>query len=166
MRLSSGAMEPHEVMREVLRNTSAKRIAADMGLSLSLVYKWAEPPAKPGQAGNSPLERVNQLVQITGDTRIASWVCERSGGFYIRNPKTDGTTGELIPATNDIVQEFADMLRTIAQSSADSVITADEAKKIRARWEQLKSVTEGFVQAAEQGSFRPAGTGAAPATLK
>ena len=31
----------------------------------------------------------------------------------------------------------------------------DEAKKIRARWEELKSVTEGFVKAAESGSFGP-----------
>jgi len=28
-----------------------------------------------------------------------------------------------------------------------------EARKIRARWEELKSVTEGFVHAAEEGSF-------------
>ena len=59
----------------------------------------------------------------------------------------------LIPMTNDIVQEFADMLATIAISSADSVITPEEAKKIRARWEELKSVTEGFVRAAESGNF-------------
>jgi hypothetical protein len=33
------------------------------------------------------------------------------------------------------------------------VITKDEAKKIRARWEELKSVTEGFVRASEEGAF-------------
>ena len=38
------AMDSYEVMREVLKKTSAKQIAADMGLSLSLIYKWAEPP--------------------------------------------------------------------------------------------------------------------------
>jgi len=147
-------MESHEVMREVLKKTSAKQIAGDMGLSLSLVYKWAEaPPDGAGTVSNSPLERIGQLVQITGDTRIAAWVCERAGGFYIRNPQTIASTGQLIPVTNDIVQEFADMLATIAQSSADSVITPEEARKIRARWEGLKSVTEGFVKAAEGGSF-------------
>ena len=45
------------------------------------------------------------------------------------------------------------MLAVIAISSADSVITKVEAKKIRARWEELKTVTEGFVQAAEAGTF-------------
>jgi hypothetical protein len=57
--------------------------------------------------------------------------------------------------TNDIVQDFADMLATIAKSSADNVISKEEAKTIRRRWEDLKSVTEGFVTAAESGNFGP-----------
>lgn len=149
-------MDSHEVMREILKHTSAKQIAADMGLSLSLIYKWAEPPEdNSGSGASSPLDRVGQLIRITGDARIAQWVCERAGGFYIRNPHNLAPGGQLIPVTNDIVQEFADMLATIAQSSADSVITKEESKRIRARWEELKSVTEGFVKACEIGAFRP-----------
>lgn len=145
-------MDAHEVMRDVLKRTSAKQIAADMNLSLSLIYKWAEPPD--GESGaNSPLDRVGQLVRITHDPHIAQWVCEQAGGFYIRNPHNLPPGGPLIPVTNDIVQEFADMLATIAVSAADDAISRDEAKKIRARWEELKSVTEGFVKAAEAGTF-------------
>jgi hypothetical protein len=59
----------------------------------------------------------------------------------------------LIPLTNDIVQDFADMLATIAQAAADNTITKAEAKTIRRRWENLKSVTERFVHAAESGNF-------------
>lgn len=147
-------MDAHEVMREVLKRTSAKQISADMGLSLSLIYKWAEPPEDDsGSGASSPLERVGQLVRITHDTRIAQWVCEQAGGFYIRNPHNFPPGGPLIPVTNDIVQEFADMLATIATAAADDTVTKDEAKKIRARWEELKSVTEGFVRAAEGGTF-------------
>lgn len=147
-------MDAHEVMREVLKRTSAKQIAADMGLSLSLIYKWAEPPEDDsGSGASSPLDRVGQLVRITQDVRIAQWVCEKAGGFYIRNPHNFPPAGPLIPVTNDIVQEFADMLASIATSAADDTITKDEAKKIRLRWEELKSVTEGFVRAAEAGSF-------------
>jgi hypothetical protein len=152
-------MESHEVLREVLKKTSAKQIAADMALSLSLIYKWAEAPEEANAAAtNSPLERVGQLVRITGDARIAQWVCEQADGFFIRNPHNISSKQPLIPATNDIVQEFADMLATIATSSADSVITKEEARKIRRRWEELKSVTEGFVTAAETGSFGGAST--------
>lgn len=45
------------------------------------------------------------------------------------------------------------MLATIASSAADNKITPEEAKKIRARWEELKSVTESFVRACESGNF-------------
>jgi hypothetical protein len=152
---ASRAMDSHEVMREVLKKTSAKQIAADLQLSLSLIYKWAEPPEDDSGGANNPLDRVGQLIRSTRDTRIAQWVCEQVNGFYIRNPQNLPASQPLIPITNDIVQEFADMLATIAVSSSDSVITKDEAKKIRARWEELKSVTEGFVKAAEGGNFGP-----------
>jgi hypothetical protein len=150
------AMQAHEVMREVLKKISAKQISADMGLSLSLIYKWAEPPEDDsGSGASSPLDRVGQLIKISQDTKIAQWVCEQAGGFYIRNPENLPPHQALIPITNDIVQEFADMLATIAQSSADNIISKDEAKTIRRRWEELKTVTEGFVRAAESGNFGP-----------
>lgn len=145
-------MHSHEVMKEVLKTTSAKQIAADMNLSLSLIYKWAE-PLEEGAVSTSPLERVGQLVRVTKDARVAQWVCEQADGFFIRNPHSLPQTQRLIPATNDIVQEFADMLATIAQASADNAITKDEARNIRRRWEELKSVTETFVRAAETGNF-------------
>jgi hypothetical protein len=157
-------MQSHEVMKEVLKKTSAKQIAAEMGLSLSLIYKWAEKPEdESGSGAGSPLDRVGELIRISGDARVAQWVCEQAGGFFIRNPKNLPSGRPLIPVTNDIVKEFADMLATIATSSEDSIITKDEAKTIRARWEELKSVTEGFVAACESGSFRPAEPAKQPA---
>jgi hypothetical protein len=147
-------MQSHEVLKELLKGTSAKQIAADMGLSLSLIYKWAEPPsADAGSGANNPLDRIEQLQTITKDPRIAQWVCERAGGFFITNPEHKPHDRALIPVTNKIVQEFADMLGVIAVAASDSQITKEEAKQIRRRWEELKSVTEGFVRASEQGSF-------------
>jgi hypothetical protein len=55
---------------------------------------------------------------------------------------------------NSVVQEFADLLSVMAAAAADNQITAAEAKSIRARWEELKSVTEEFVQYCEEGNFR------------
>jgi hypothetical protein len=147
-------MQSHELLKEVLKQTSAKQIAADMGLSLSLIYKWAEPPDDgAGSGANNPLDRVEQLVRITRDPRIAQWVCELSDGFFIGNPKVKADAKQLIPSTNSIVQEFADMLGVIAVAASDSAISKDEAKAIRRRWEDLKSVTESFVRQCESGDF-------------
>lgn len=147
-------MESHELLKEVLKKTSAKQISSDMGLSLSLIYKWAEPPSDDsGSGANNPLDRIDQLLRISGDKRIAQWVCERAGGFFITNPQAKPHPTSLIPATNDIVQEFADMLQVIAMAASDQQISKEEAKSIRQRWEELKSVTEGFVSASEAGNF-------------
>jgi hypothetical protein len=147
-------MQSHEVLKEVLKKTSAKQISADMGLSLSLIYKWAEPPQdETGSGANNPLDRIEQLLRITNDPRIAQWVCERAGGFFISNPKDRPHPYQLIPSTNSILQEFADMLGVIALAASDNAISKDEAKAIRRRWEDLKSVTEGFVRSCEEGSF-------------
>ena len=148
-------MQSHEVLKEVLKQTSAKQIAADMGLSLSLIYKWTEVPADDaGSGASNPLDRIDQLLKSTGDRRIAQWVCERAGGFFIANPEQQKAHPySLIPVTNEIVQEFADMLAVIAVAASDSTITKEEARQIRRRWEELKSVTEGFLRAAEAGNF-------------
>jgi len=149
-------MESHELLKSVLQKASAKQIAADMALSLSLIYKWTEPPEE-GSGANNPLDRLDQLLRATGDARIAQWVCERAGGFFIKNPRVHPHAPELIPAMNQIVQEFAEMLHVIAAAAADNTVTATESKSIRSRWEELKSVTEGFVREAEAGDFSTLG---------
>ncbi len=145
-------MDSHEVFKKALKKVSAKQVASELNVSLSLVYKWAESKADGSGAAN-PLDRIEALVRLTGDPTPVQWLCERSGGFFMKNPEGVPHALSLIPATNRIVQEFADLLGEIAKTSADHTITREEAKAIRARWEPLKSVTEGFVKSAEAGKF-------------
>ena len=149
-------MHSHELLREVFQGCSPKQVAAELGLSLSMIYKWAEPgDAALGSGSTNPLDRVDALIQCTNDTRLVHWICQRAGGFFIRNPKTTNPhPSYLIPATNEIVQEFADLLAVVASAAADNQITEKEAKQIRARWEELKAVTETFVACCEDGNFR------------
>ena len=148
------AMQSYELLREVFENKTPKQVAADLGLSLSMVYKWAEPPNQAAGSGTgNPLDRIEALLTSTGDHRLVQWICQRAGGFFILNPKNTPHPHYLIPATNQIVQEFADLLAVIAKATADDKITQDEAKQIRARWEELKTVTEGFVACCEEGNF-------------
>lgn len=150
-------MHSHELLREVFQRTSPKQVAADLGLSLSMMYKWAEPADEASSSGSTnPLDRIEDLLKSTGDSRLVQWICQRAGGFFIQNPRTHRPhPSYLIPATNEIVQEFADLLAVIATAAADNQITRKEAESIRARWEELKSVTETFVACCEEGNFSP-----------
>lgn len=147
-------MESHELLREIFDKKTPKEVSADLSLSTSMIYKWTQPPADRGSGIENPLDRVEALYQSTGDPRLIQWLCERAGGFFILNPKRTPHPHYLIPATNQIVQDFADLLQVIANAAADNEITTAESKKIRARWEELKSVTEGFVACCEEGNFR------------
>lgn len=147
-------MQSHELLREVFQKTSAKQVASDLGLSLSMIYKWAESDDGMGSGTVNPLDRVEALLRCTNDPRLIQWICQRAGGFFISNPKsTRPHPSFLIPATNEIIQEFADLLAVVATAASDNQITKAEAENIRARWEELKSVTETFVACCEEGNF-------------
>lgn len=149
-------MQSHELLREVFQKCSPKQVASELGLSLSMIYKWAEPGDEvAGSGSTNPLDRIDALLHCTDDRRIVQWICQRAGGFFILNPKTNKPhPSYLIPATNEIVQEFADLLAVVAAAAADNQISEREAKQIRARWEELKCVTESFVACCEEGNFR------------
>jgi len=148
------AMQSHEILREVFQQCSPKQVAAELGLSLSMIYKWAEPAdVAAGSGSTNPLDRIDALLKCTNDRKLVQWICQRAGGFFIANPDQVPHPHQLILATNQIVQEFADLLHVIAGATADEKITSGETKQIRARWEELKSVTEGFVAACENGNF-------------
>lgn len=150
-------MHSHELLREIFQKCSPKQVAAELGLSLSMIYKWAEPAdTSAGSGSTNPLDRIDALLHCTNDPRLIQWICQRAGGFFILNPKINKPhPSYLIPATNEIVQEFADLLAVIASAAADNQITQKEASDIRARWEELKSVTESFVACCEEGNFLP-----------
>jgi hypothetical protein len=147
-------MQSDELLREVFQKCSAKQVAADLGLSLSMIYKWAEPDEDTGSGAANPLDRIEALMRSTEDARIVQWICQRAGGYFIRNPAINKAHPDfLIPATHEIVQEFADLLAVIATAAADNQITRKEANTIRDRWEELKCVTEEFVACCEKGNF-------------
>jgi hypothetical protein len=147
-------MESHELLREVFERKSAKEVSDALSLSTSMVYKWAQPPKESGDGRvDNPLDRIEALFQSTGDRRLIQWICQRAGGFFILNPDKTPHPHYLIPATNQIVQEFADLLQVVAAAAADNKITTAESEQIRARWEELKSATEGFVASCEHGNF-------------
>jgi hypothetical protein len=47
------------------------------------------------------------------------------------------------------------LLHVNARATVSEKFTPSEAGQIRARWEELKTVTEGFVACCEEGDFTP-----------
>jgi hypothetical protein len=147
-------MKSHQVIRDSFEKASPKEIAAELGVSLSLVYKWAEAQSTDGSGSRNPLDRVMKIIETTDDCRIVEWLCREAGGYFVRNP--DGSHGrglEVLPATQGIVSQFAALLSQISTAAMDDQVTHAEAAEIRRCWDRLKSHTEGFVRCCEDGDF-------------
>jgi transposase-like protein len=148
-------MEASEILREAVSKAGVKSVAADMNLSASLLYKWCDGGQQATSTGSNPLERVADLYELTGDVAIVSWLCQKAGGFFARNPITTANQDEpAMKAIREILKEFSDVLDTASQSfENDGQIDPSEAKTIRKEWEELKEVTESFVVACEDGIY-------------
>ncbi|TAE75306.1 MAG: hypothetical protein EAZ65_07140 [Verrucomicrobia bacterium] len=147
-------MESHEVLRNAFAKTSPKAVAADLGISLSLVYKWAEKQSEDGSGSRNPLDRLLKIIELSGDSGIVEWLCQQSGGYFVRNPQSFCDDGyQLLPATNEIIGQFSSLLHKISAAATDHSISAEEAREIREFWDKLKSYAEGFVRCCEEGDY-------------
>ncbi len=148
-------MESHEVLKQAMRKTTPKAVASELGVSLSLVYKWAEKPTDFGSGSRNPLDRLLQIVELSGDTGIVEWLCRQQGGHFVRDPDVAGhQTNHILPATQEIIGQFSDLLNEISDAADDLSVTHEEAVAIRQVWDKLKSYAEGFVRACEKGDYR------------
>lgn len=147
-------MDSHEILKRAVAHLGPKYVADKLSMSVSLIYKWTQPQGELGSGSRNPLDRTKRLYEVTEDRSIIDWLCHQGGGFFIRNPKgTKSPEPRLYPAMNQVLQEFAEMLSVLAKAGEDNKITKKEAKAIRMKWELVKSASEGFVQACEEGQF-------------
>jgi len=154
----SGGMESHEVLQRAMRKTTPKAVAAELGVSLSLVYKWAEKPGVDSGGSKNPLDRLLQIIELSGDPGIVDWLCWKQGGHFVKDPDLSGEDVEaILPATQQMIRHFSRLLDEISVAAQDHTVTAAEAKEIRLCWGKLKGHAEAFVRACEKGEFRAAG---------
>jgi len=147
-------MKSHDVLKSAFENTSPKAIAAELGVSLSLVYKWAQDQSESGSGSRNPLDRIVEIYNHTEHVPIIEWLCEQCDGYYVENPESKGDGDyDMLPATNEIVSQFSAMLHRISHAAQDNSITPEEARQIRLSWDRLKGYAEGFVRCCEQGDF-------------
>lgn len=78
-------MKSHEVLKQVIEEVGAKRVAADLKVSNSLVYKWCQEPPDDLEDERSgtrnPLDRLVTLLASTGDRRPIEWPAHKPEAF-------------------------------------------------------------------------------------
>lgn len=152
-------MASHELLHEVCKKPGSKNVAQAVGLSLSLIHQWSRARGDRSEAMN-PLDRVEALIQFTGDVRLAQWVCERADGYFVKNPavmsapRTGKAEPSLLLATAKLVGSIAEFEVKLSATELHGCISAADGRELRSAWEKLKSVGESFVQACERGMFR------------
>jgi hypothetical protein len=155
-------MKSYDVIRAAVEEPGVKAVAAALGVSPALVYKWCEPPADsddPEQSGaKNPLDRVAEMYQLTKDIRLVRWLCNQAGGFFVANPVADArkpVEANIFTETRGMVREFSELLDAVTESVEDAPgIDPDEADEIRQRWEDLKACLEKFVVSCEKGHYQ------------
>jgi hypothetical protein len=155
-------MDSCEILKSAVENVGVKKVAAEMRVSQSLVYKWCEQAGEEDDVSGArnPLDRVEELVACTGCRKLVEWLCERCDGYFVNNPdiRKQKIDAEFIAHTQRMIQNFSELLRAMSESiSNDGRIDGREAVKIRREWEDLKRYAESFVAACEQGMFDKTG---------
>jgi len=153
-------MRSHEVLRDAAEVVGVKALAGELRLSPALIYKWCQ-EADAGDTDTSgtrnPLDRLQQIVRLTGHTPVVSWLCHEADGFFVHNPEATSPDidSDLLQSTQRLVQSFSRLLNEVSKSVADDgAIDAAEADRIRMGWERLKTTAETFVVACERGVYR------------
>lgn len=150
-----------EVLKKAIEPVGAKSLAADLKLSTSIVYKWCEDPLKDidkfqSSGAINPLDRIKQIYDKTRNIEVINWICRVANGYFVQNALIDEPSLDvcLFKNTQKLIKEFSETLEEISESfDNDNRITRKEAGKIRVKWENLKSLGEGFVFACELGKF-------------
>lgn len=149
-------MRSYQVLQRAIEPVGAKAVASALKVSSSLVYKWCEPEETSG--AKNPLDRLAELIDCTGSAAPVEWLCRRVSGFFVKDPQVPerGWDAEYVVHTQQLLQRFSELLQVVSESMRDdAVVDEQEARRIRAEWEELKAGTEGFVIACERGLFAP-----------
>ncbi len=153
--------ETYKVLKKAFDRVGIKKIASSLKVSSALVYKWSQNPAqvysyKTASGAKNPLDRIYKIYEVTEDPQILQWLCKAAGGYFVQDQSLVQIPKEKDVLVNiqQFIKEFSETLDKISECySDDGKISKKEAKEIRAEWEDLKCMGEGFVMACEAGKY-------------
>lgn len=147
-------MESHTVIKDLLKEIPAKQLAGELGVSLSLVYKWAESQLS-GAGASNPLDRVELLARLSNNDAPLHWLCARRGGMFVKkNQNADDTPPpDLRPDASRITREISRLLVLLGESLAADALPSASATQLNTLWTKLRPLIDAFVLAALQGDY-------------
>lgn len=151
--------DTHRILKQAVDRAGPKRVSRALDVSLSLVYKWTQPPRtkkNPGASGaRNPLDKLVTIFHLSEDIELIQFLCRIARGYYTSNPHLEGKTGSsFVTATVSALNDFADLMHMAEKSlTDDGRIDEDEAKKLRKHWDRLKGRLEHFIVACEEGAY-------------
>lgn len=157
--------QTHRVLKQAVERAGPKRVARALDVSLSLVYKWTQPPRtkrNPTASGaRNPLDKLITIFSLSQDLEIIHFLCQIARGYYTANPAQSGRPAQnFVSATVSSLNDFADLLQYAEKSlSDDGTIDEAEAGKLRRQWDRLKGRLEQFIVSCEEGQFNAGGKG-------
>ncbi|OAM90608.1 hypothetical protein OH491_02160 [Termitidicoccus mucosus] len=154
-------MDSHDVVKQILKEIPAKQIAAELGVSLSLVYKWAEPPLV-GSGASNPLDRTEVLTRISGSIAPLEWLCARMNGTFVPGAPPEVPELHVHRIGPELVRELGRLLGELSETATEGDIGKAKIKSLRKQWEHVKKIAEMYVQAAEKGRLKTIPTNSKP----
>jgi hypothetical protein len=138
-------MKSDELLREVFKKYGCKRLAAELGLSESIIHKWSRPPEPGGTGAPNPLDKLADFLRATRDERLAQWVCAQAGGHFVRNrPGRKASRPQLWLAADGVLEKMAQLQEEVCASAKDGTVTKAESAELRKRWDRLQADTEDY----------------------
>jgi hypothetical protein len=152
--------DTHLILKQAVDRAGPKRVSRALDVSLSLVYKWTQPPRtkrNPNASGaRNPLDKLLTIFHLSQDLEVIHFLCRVARGYYTSNPHHHGSSESptFVSATVNALNDFADLMHHAEKSRTDDgQIDEDEAKKLRRMWDRLKGRLEHFIVACEEGRF-------------
>lgn len=103
------------------------------------LYAEARPPV--GGYAKAGLITAAQLVELTGDKRLAIAFCARSGGYFLPHPAIDVdlAPADVLPALSRTAKEFGDLMAKVTEVASDGNISDNDLKQVEKEAIELMS---------------------------
>lgn len=129
-----------------------KKVAEAFDVSESIIHKWVETGE---HHRKNPMEDFLKLMEVLKwDPEFMRYICGLGGGCYVKDPPLkNGKAQDLMSVENDVMGNMGGLMKTISIAARDKNISSHKARDIRKGWDEVKSLTEGFVVGCEHGNF-------------